>query len=88
MQKWLKNRGTAVQCNHLPKQKLLDFTVVLAPPPKVVSSYEFSKETKTFAMPPEWGTGFEDQKCVFPVLNVTGDQDEPEALGASEAWFF
>ena len=39
-------------------------------------------------MPPEQGIGFEDQMCVFPVLNVTGNQDEPEALGSSEAWFF
>ena len=39
-------------------------------------------------MPTEQRLGLEEVECVFPMSNATGQQDEPETVGAREAWPF
>ncbi len=39
-------------------------------------------------MPAEKGVGFEDEQRLFPVLDATGEEDEPKAIGLRKSRFF
>lgn len=56
--------------------------------PTAVARFEFPEEPKTLAMPTEEGVGLEDEESLFPVLDVAGEEDEPEAIGLRNGGLF
>ena len=52
-----------------------------------MAGIELPEEAKTLTMPVQQCFGVEDLECVFPMLNATGEKDEPEAIGSRETRF-
>ena len=46
----------------------------------MVTRFEFPEQSETLAMPTEEGVGFEDEQGFLPILDATGEEDEPEAI--------
>jgi hypothetical protein len=46
-----------------------------------VAGFEFPEKAKTLAMPAEERLRFDDEQSILPVLDATGEEDEPEAVG-------
>jgi len=52
-----------------------------------VARSELPEEPKALAMLAQEGVGLEDQKAFFPIVDATGEEDEPEAIGLRKGRF-
>ncbi len=50
----------------------------------MVEGFEITEEPKALTMPGQQSVGFEDEKEVVPVVDATGEEDQPEAIRLSE----
>jgi len=64
-------------------------TLIAFPPGTavMVAGFEFPKQAKAQWVPAEQSIGIDDQEGIHPILDAPGDEDEPEAIGLSEAGF-
>jgi hypothetical protein len=46
----------------------------------MITRFEFPEQAATLTMPTEKGIGFEDEQGGLPILDATGEKDEPEAI--------
>jgi hypothetical protein len=53
-----------------------------------VTGFEFPEEPKALPMPAQQRFGFWDQESFFPVLDATGQENEPTAIRLCEMWRF
>jgi hypothetical protein len=49
-------------------------------PAAMVTRFEFPEPSETLTMATEKGIGFENEQGFLPILDATGEEDEPEAI--------